>query len=66
MAKIWKSDGPEQKFLENLFRDEIVHCQMKPAAVQKAYPAFHGFSPIVFRKHWCQTKQMFDERCKIL
>lgn len=66
MSKVWKADGPEQKYLEKLFRDKTVKPDMKPSAVQKAYPIFHGFSAMVFRKHWGATKQMYDERCKTL
>lgn len=67
MAKTSRSDGPEQHYLERLFREKQVKGDMKPAAVQKTYPLFHGFSTMVFRKHWGQTgqtKQMFNDTCK--
>jgi len=66
MPKFWKSDGKEQKYLENLFRDEMINASMKPSDVQQKYPIFNGFSSAVFRQHWSKTKRMFDVDCKFL
>lgn len=64
MAKTWKFDGEEQKYLETLFSKKKVNGSMKPSTVQSQHPLFQGFSPAVFRKHWGQTKQMFNTSCK--
>lgn len=61
MAKTWKSDGPEQKYLERLFREKQISYIMRPGFIQKKYPIFNGFSAPVFRKHFSQAKQFFDE-----
>lgn len=61
---MWKSDGAEQKFLERLFREKQISSTMRPGVVQKKYPIFNGFSAPVFRKHFSQGRQFFDENGK--
>lgn len=56
MSKIWKSDGPESKYLENLFRCKKLNAYSKPATVQNKYPIFAGFSGAVFRKNFALAK----------
>lgn len=57
--KTWKSDGPETKQLEKLFREEKFNAHTKPSEAQKKNPLFSGFSSAVFRKHFNLAK----ERC---
>lgn len=56
MSKIWKSDGKESKYLEKLFREKNLNANSKPAAAQKKYPLFDGFSAAVFRKNFAFAK----------
>lgn len=56
MPKTWRSDGPETKQLEKLFREGKLNVNSKPAEVQKTYPIFYGFSGAVFRKNFCLAK----------
>lgn len=61
MAKTWKSDGAEQKYLERLFREKQISPNIRPGAIQKKYAIFNGFSAPVFRKHFAVARQMFSE-----
>lgn len=65
MNKMWKANGEEQLFLENLFQEREVNCTMKPSDVQKKYPQFLGFTSSTFRKHWNKTKLMFQPKSNL-
>lgn len=60
MARFWKQNGKEQKYLETLFHSNEVHCDMRPSIVQNKYDIFKKFSSSVFRKHWQLTKKLFE------
>ena len=56
MSKIWRTDGPETKYLEKLFRDRNINSSVRPASVQGKYPIFQDFSAAVFRKNFNLAK----------
>lgn len=59
MSKVWRTNGAEAKYLENLFREKKIGVNAKPGTVQNKYPMFNGFSAAVFRKNFsCKTKML--------
>ncbi|KAJ6622267.1 hypothetical protein Bhyg_17113 [Pseudolycoriella hygida] len=52
--KIWKTNGPENKYLESLFRSGKLNSSSKPSTV---HAMFSAFSNPTFRKHFALVKQ---------
>lgn len=65
MSRIWRTDGPETKQLEKLFREKQINYNSKPQTVQSRYQVFKDFSGPVFRKNFNLAKQKCCARRKL-
>lgn len=65
MGKTWKTNGPEDKFLNKLFKSGKITKNVKPTNIKKEYPhMFDDFSNEVIRNHLNDLKRRNGLYCK--
>lgn len=57
--KRWDSSGEEQKFLDNLFKENKIEVDAKPNSIRLQHTIFAKFSADVFRAHFNLARQKF-------